>query len=402
MSPPFGCMMVTLLGLPIAFIIILLMVRKRIPYGFAIIAGAVIIGIFCGFGVSDFLTATYYTFHNWETIRLTTIIVCIGILGYAFKETGQIDITITELRKIFGERTLLAALPAAFGMLPIPGGALMSAPIIDPEAQKLGLDPGHKSYLNLWFRHTLLLIFPISSMIIVPASLAGVSVYSLIIRLFPLFLISIAVGYFVGLRPIKPTPSPEDSGSLLKALYGLSPIILVILLNLIFHVEFSIGLILGIALLFIETRTPLKKAGKILWKGFSPTMAVAMIGIMFFRQILDGSTMATDLMALLEGSPLLLLMIGLPMAVSLFTGLAVLSIGTTFPLLLPLSPVSPAVFASILYVSAYTGYLASPLHLCLILTKEYFKCSLFDVYKRFFPSIGVLICYNIIITFLLL
>ena len=131
-------------------------------------------------------------------------------------------------------------------------------------------------------------------------------------------------------------------------------------------------------------------------------MAAAMIGIMFFRQILDGSTLAEDLMVLLEGSPLLLLMIGLPMAMSLFTGLAVLSIGTTFPLLLPLSPVSPAVFASILYVSAYTGYLASPLHLCLILTKEYFKCSLYEVYKWFLPSIGVLICYNIIITFLLL
>jgi hypothetical protein len=395
-------MMLTLLGIPIAFTVILLMVRKKVPYGLAIIAGAVIIGIFCGFNWSDFLTATYNTFNNWETINLTAIIVFIGILGYAFKETGQIDITITELRKIFGEKTLLAALPAAFGMLPIPGGALMSAPIIDPEAKKLGLSPGHKSYLNLWFRHTLLLVFPLSSMIIVPASLAGVSVYSLIIRLFPLFLISIIVGYFVGLRPIKSTSSPQESGSLLRALYGLSPIILVIILNLVAHVEFSIGLIIGIALLFIETRTPLRKAGKILWKGFSPTMAVAMIGIMFFRQVLDGSTMATELMTLLEGSPLQLLMVGLPMVVSLFTGLAVLSIGTTFPLLLPLSPVSPAVFASILYVSAYTGYLASPLHLCLILTKEYFNCSLFDVYRRFLPSIGVLICYNILITFMLL
>ncbi|MBU7042182.1 MAG: DUF401 family protein [Theionarchaea archaeon] len=392
----------SLLGLPIAFIIILLMVRKRIPYGFAIIAGAVIIGLFCGFTGSDFLSALYHTLYNWETINLTTIIVGIGILGYAFKETGQIDITINELRKIFGERTLLAALPAAFGMLPIPGGALMSAPIIDPEAKKLGLDAGHKSYLNLWFRHTLLLVFPISSMIIVPASLAGVSVYALIIRLVPLFFISIAVGYVVGLRPIRPTPSPDDSGSLVKAVYGLSPIILVIILNLVFHVPFSIGIIIGIALLFIETKTSLSETGNIIWKGFSPTMAVAMIGIMFFRQILDGSTLAEDLMVLLEGSPLLLLMIGLPMAVSLFTGLAVLSIGTTFPLLLPLSPVSPAVFASILYVSAYTGYLASPLHLCLILTKEYFKCSLYEVYKWFLPSIGVLICYNIIITFLLL
>lgn len=394
--------MFALLGVPVAFIVILLLVRKKFPYGISIIIGAVIIGIFCRFTVEDFLNSAIETVKDKDTLNLTAIIILIGILGYSFKKTGQINITIEELRRLFGEKTVLAALPAAFGMLPIPGGALMSAPVIEPEANRLGLTPEHKTYLNIWFRHTLLMVFPLSAMIILSASLVHVSVYSVIVRLFPLFLISVTTGYIVGLKPIKAPPRHEESGSLLKALYGLSPIIVVIVLNIVFHIGFAVGLVVGVFLLFIENKVSVKEAAHMVKKGFSWEMAVAIVGIMFFRQVINSSGVVTDIMNLLEGTPTILLMVGLPMVISLFTGLAVLSIGVSFPLLFPLSPLPPPLFAAILYTSAFTGYLASPLHLCLILTKEYFDCSLLNVYKRFLPSVAVLVCYNVLLTMFLL
>ena len=394
--------MFAIVGVPVAFIVILLLVRKKFPYGISVIVGALIIGIFCRFTIHDFLYSVIETLKDQDTLNLTAIIILICILGYSFKETGQINITIEELRKIFGEKTVLAALPAAFGMLPIPGGALMSAPVIEPEADRLGLEPAHKSYLNLWFRHTLLIIFPLSSMLILSASLAGTSLYSIIARLLPLFFLSVVVGYFLGLRSIKAVPRHDEKGSLLKALYGLSPIILVILLNILFHVGFAVGLVLGILLLFVESKVSIRKAAAMVKNGFSWQMAVAMLGIMFFRQVINTSPVVLDIMELLEGSPVILLIIGLPMVISLFTGLAILSLGVSFPLLLPLSPLSPPLFAAIMFTSAFTGYLASPLHLCVILTKEYFECSLFGIYKRFLPSIGVLVVYNVLFTLLVL
>ena len=394
--------MFALLGVPVAFAVILLMVRKKIPYGISIIVGALIIGIFCRFSAHDFLVSAVETVKDPDTQNLTAIIILIGILGYSFKKTGQINITVEELRKLFGEKTVLAALPAAFGMLPIPGGALMSAPVIEPEANRLHLSPEHKTYINIWFRHTLLILFPLSAMVILPASLAGVSVYSLIIRLVPLFLLAVVVGYVVGLKPIKVQSQKKESGNLLRALYGLSPIIVVIILNIVFRIGFAVGLGLGVILLFVENRTPVKEAAHMVVKGFSWEMASAIIGIMFFRQVINNSGVITDIMGLLEGSPTVLLIIGLPMVLSLFTGLAILSIGVCFPLLLPLSPFSPPLFATILYVAAFTGYLASPLHLCLIVTKEYFNCSLFKAYKRFLPSVGILIFYNVVVALLFL
>lgn len=393
--------MLAILGIPVAFAAILLLVKKKFPYGISIIVGAVIIGIFCGFTGEDFVVSFIETIKDKETLNLTAIIILICILGYSFKETGQINITIEELRKIFGEKTVLAALPAAFGMLPIPGGALMSAPVIEPEANRLGLSPEHKTYINIWFRHTLLIVFPLSAMIILSASLAHISVYSFIALVSPLFLISVGVGYLVGLKPIKVQSKKKESGKLLLALYGLSPIILVIVLNIVFGVGFALGLLLGIILLFVETRTSLSQAVTMVKKGFSWEMASAIVGIMFFREVINNSSIITDIMELLGGFPVTLLIVGLPMVISLFTGLAILSIGVCFPLLLPLSPFSPPLFAAILYVSAFTGYLASPLHLCLIVTKEYFNSSLLKVYKRFLPSVGVLVAYNVLVTLLI-
>lgn len=393
--------MLAILGIPVAFAAILLLVKKKFPYGISIIVGAVIIGIFCGFTGEDFVVSFIETIKDKETLNLTAIIILICILGYSFKETGQINITIEELRKIFGEKTVLAALPAAFGMLPIPGGALMSAPVIEPEANRLGLSPEHKTYINIWFRHTLLIVFPLSAMIILSASLAHISVYSFIALVSPLFLISVGVGYLVGLKPIKVQSKKKESGKLLLALYGLSPIILVIVLNIVFGVGFALGLLLGIILLFVETRTSFSQAVTMVKKGFSWEMASAIVGIMFFREVINNSSIITDIMELLGGFPVTLLIVGLPMVISLFTGLAILSIGVCFPLLLPLSPFSPPLFAAILYVSAFTGYLASPLHLCLIVTKEYFNSSLLKVYKRFLPSVGVLVAYNVLVTLLI-
>ncbi len=42
-----------------------------------------------------------------------------------------------------------------------------------------------------------------------------------------------------------------------------------------------------------------------------------------------------------------------------------------------------------LFVAGFTGVLLSPLHLCLALTKEYFKASWVPIYRRIVPSVGL-------------
>ncbi len=45
--------------------------------------------------------------------------------------------------------------------------------------------------------------------------------------------------------------------------------------------------------------------------------------------------------------------------------------------------------ASLLYISAYFGYVGAPTHLCLVLTADYFKCPLSKTYKYMIPSLAL-------------
>jgi len=46
-----------------------------------------------------------------------------------------------------------------------------------------------------------------------------------------------------------------------------------------------------------------------------------------------------------------------------------------------------AASASLLFMSSYLGYVVAPTHLCIVLTAEYFKCSLGKLYRYLIPSV---------------
>jgi hypothetical protein len=56
--------------------------------------------------------------------------------------------------------------------------------------------------------------------------------------------------------------------------------------------------------------------------------------------------------------------------------------------------------ASLVYMSAYLGYVISPTHLCLAFTARYFGCPLGKVYKYVVPSFIVTFATVLLIYFL--
>ncbi|MFA4910146.1 MAG: DUF401 family protein, partial [Desulfobacteria bacterium] len=71
-----------------------------------------------------------------------------------------------------------------------------------------------------------------------------------------------------------------------------------------------------------------------------------------------------------------------------------------FPILLPFfhSDGHFLTYMMLSYASGYCGVILSPMHLCLILTKDYFKAGLNGVYRLLWlPAISVF-CVGLIIT----
>jgi hypothetical protein len=76
------------------------------------------------------------------------------------------------------------------------------------------------------------------------------------------------------------------------------------------------------------------------------------------------------------------------------TGVTIAPIGIGFPILIPLLQTHPDFhyYMALAFAGGIGGVMLSPLHLCLILTKEYFQADWKGVYRLvWFPVASILI-----------
>jgi len=73
------------IGLILAFSLILWQVKRMIPIGFAVICGGLVLGIFAGFGPLKIAETILITFTQRNTIQLIVTVVLINILSSMMK-----------------------------------------------------------------------------------------------------------------------------------------------------------------------------------------------------------------------------------------------------------------------------------------------------------------------------
>ena len=96
------------------------------------------------------------------------------------------------------------------------------------------------------------------------------------------------------------------------------------------------------------------------------------------------------------GIPQGLFVMLIPLVTGLALGLNVGTIGASFPVVLSLLGPAPGTWALLsvtvlAYASGYAGQLLSPVHICLVVTGEYFKTSLLRNLSRLVAPIGLLL-----------
>ncbi|MEM2304995.1 MAG: DUF401 family protein, partial [Candidatus Methanomethylicia archaeon] len=79
----------------------------------------------------------------------------------------------------------------------------------------------------------------------------------------------------------------------------------------------------------------------------------------------------------------------LPIIIGFITGSPLTSIGLSIPIVQGITTLTSA-NVSLIYAGSVLGYLASPLHLCLVLSSEYYKVKLTDTYTYIVPAIIIL------------
>jgi len=340
--------------------------KKNIALG--LFAGSLVMGILA---VRDlFLRVLAETLIDPLTWSLAAIMLMIGMLATLMKRNGQIKEILLGLEGVLSKRALLASIPAILGLLPVPGGALISAPLVKEKGE--GLKAMDLFFINIWFRHMLVLIFPIASSFVLMSELAGVSIYRLLLYLLPMTGVTLFIGAAYLILRVGKSEKRNDRErgriGILPFLPIAVPVALSIGLSFILpsYLAFLIALPVGIGLAMLNN-------GKLshLREGVAFKLPLSIVGIFLFKNLVLASGAASEILALFSFVPPTLLVSLFPFIIGFLLGSAPGTIGLCYPVMADL--IDGAGVAALFYISSFLGYMISPLHLCLALTYEYYR-----------------------------
>ena len=389
--------MLPVLGVLLAFAVIVVLRLRNVDFSLSILTGSLILTVTSEAPVDVIVEAGRLTLTDPDTLNLAVAVALITVLGYILKETSLMTELIEGLRGVLPARVLLATIPAMFGLLTMPGGALMSAPFNEPEANRLGLKPEQKTYINVWFRHVWYWASPLSPVAILAASMAGFTLNVFLGAQLPILAVTVALGFLVGSTFIKDGGlSSHGVKGLPEVARGLAPIVLAVVLSAV-GVPIWMALALGVAAVFLIKKVPPRRAFRMIHSGVRWDLAAAVVSMLFFRFVVEssGSVEALFESAAGLGVPLMAILVVVPLLVGSISGTPTMGIGIIFPLLLPLLGDYNVYVVSIIYAGLIGGYLASPMHLCLILTNSYYRSELGRVYRYLVPSAAVLYIFAV-------
>jgi len=373
----------------------LLLVSQR-NLGLAMFLGAFILGIFT---IPERLPLTVFAcLTDPSTILLSMIVSMIPLIGGTLNETGQIDRLISNMR--IGKKPFLMLSPALVGLLPMPGGALLSAPIVEKAGK--GISKEKKAGINVWFRHVLYLVYPISANFIVSTEAARIGLYEPIPQLLLILLFSLFLGYFFFLRGNLGRIEYEKKFSLKDLLLPLSALLIAPLLDILIRNFLilplkEIGTLLAVVASLIFTiiigKARLKELRGIIIRAKPWNFAFMMMGILVFLHVFKSS----GILELFEEIPVTPeILFGIAVTLGFMTGRMITPAGIVFPIYLTkFGAVSPAVFA-LIYFGIFLGYVLTPVHPCVSLTSESLEVEIKDYFKVTLPSVAIALLVGLI------
>ncbi|MFP4143428.1 MAG: DUF401 family protein [Thermoplasmata archaeon] len=386
--------MFELVGIFGGFAVLAILIFLKIDFGKAVMTATVVLLLVSNPSAEGLEWILEIT-REYETLSLIAIITQIAFLGYLYKDSKQVIRMIKELRAALPDRRMvIGSIPALFGLMPMPGGALVSAPMIDDEGDALGIDNTEKTFLNWWFRHVWFTVYPLSMGLIFASTISGVNIYKIALFHIPIFVVQLVIGSHWGLRKIDVKNHIESDVNPILLIYEILPIIVALSLNILLSIPFYITLFLAIIVIFLQNRKEysLKILPSKFKEGFSIDLLMAAYGIMLFKGIIERlAALEPAVQGLQSYVPLLIVIMVTAFLIGSLFGHLPGAIGVGFPVLLRLVPVVNVRVVSLLFLFTFLGYYISPIHLCIILTIEYFKIDLKSFYRRMAKPFSILL-----------
>lgn len=421
--------LVPFLKVLIAFVIMLAGMRFKIGLSISILAGGLALGLLFGLGLFQWAQAGALALTQEKFLFLAAIVGLILILSDAMERSGQSRRLMDALSGyLTSPRLRLVFFPALIGMLPMPGGAVFSAPMVKTVSEDMRVTNSDRAVVNYWFRHVWEVCWPLYPGIILTVALADIPILDLISKTWPGTIVMIAAGWYFFLRPSvlgegelmsAPLPTSRSKSAAFReglplfiaigGAIGLEAGISAFLPQVAFEWGVVVALGLGVACVMGQnTQLGIRFLGDVLTKKSLWSMIFVIVAIFVFKDVMQAAGVVDEMaQAAGGGAALFAAAVFLPFLVGMVAGINVAFVGATFPLLIGLLNNLGMADQMIPYLllatfAGFTGVMISPLHICFILTCQYFECDLGRTWRKLVGPCSVFLLSGVVLFWLYL
>ena len=400
--------MTELFKIAIVLFFILVLSMRKANLGLTLFLSTFLLGFFFHLPVKKIIWDIVTAAVDSNTLFMLGAWVAILFFSGLLKETGRMTEILEGFRHVFKDmRVVIAMLPAMIGLMPIVGGALVSAPMVVEGSDELGLSAERRTFINYWFRHLWEFVLPTFPGFILAAAMLDIPVRQFGWINLPFTLMAIVTGSLFGFWRVARSVSHSKASHAAPVrglILNLFPLVFALFLTLVFKVEmvFSFGLTILGMVIFLRIGRP--RAQKALKESVSISLLLTGFAVMGFKEVLESSRAIPMVSTALSSSgvPIWLIAMFIPFLVGWITGMTISPPAITFPILIPLFKEGPHFvdYMQLAFASGICGNMVSPLHTCLVLTKDYFHADWGGIYRLLWaPVASVLVLGLLIVLF---
>ncbi|MDB9823501.1 DUF401 family protein, partial [Deltaproteobacteria bacterium] len=216
------------------FGLILALNRLRIHLSLSLLIGSLTLGLWMGMGPAGLILSFLKSISSLQTISLMLIVGLIMVMSRIMEESGHMTRLVNSFTSLSKDpRTVGSVMSALIGLLPMPGGALFSAPMVEASLSKGSATVEQKTAVNYWFRHIWEYWWPLYPGVILAVALLEVETWRFMSIMAPMTLVSILAGTLFILRPMRQTGNNSQGNvswpAIKKFAWEMIPILIVII-----------------------------------------------------------------------------------------------------------------------------------------------------------------------------
>lgn len=406
--------MLDIIKIAFVFIAILVFLRLKWNIGYVLLLASGILAILYLMPIPTILSTIKSAVVEPITIKLFFALTLIRILEMVLREKQVLARMMDASRHLLRrKKAVIISMPMLIGLLPSLGGAYFSAPMVAESTKGLKMTQEEKGFINYWFRHPWEYMLPLYPGILLASAITNIELRNLMLVNTIYAVLIVITGFIFSMRGVKGRYSAEEQksrsteGKLQRSqaseLWSFLPVILILIFVIVFHIELHYSLAITILGLFIFYKVDAKEIFRAFKYGFTKDVILLIFGAMLFKFTMENSGAVVHLSSYFseKGIPLLPVLFILPFVSGLLTGLTVGFVGGTFPLIISLAGGAYLNQITFAFAAGFLGVLLSPVHLCLVLTREYFKADIWGIYKRIIPASCIIMAAALAMYFVL-